>query len=70
MLNGIMPWEGTESIQAKENTELLKIEGDEPKGTMEMRNSSHLRAALPGSVLEILPSFPRMRWPQRHPHQM
>lgn len=40
MLNGVMPWEGTESIQAKENTEILTIEGDEPKGTMEMRNTT------------------------------
>lgn len=40
MLNGIMPWEGTKRTQAKENTEILKIEGDEPKGTMEMRKAS------------------------------
>lgn len=38
-----MPWEGTESTQAKENTEILKIEGDEPKGTMEMGKASMQR---------------------------
>lgn len=36
---GWCPWEGTERIQAKENTEILKIEGDEPKSTMEMRKA-------------------------------
>ena len=51
MLNGVMPWESAERIQAKEKTEILKIEGDEPKGTVEMRKASiQQRSDWPESV--------------------
>lgn len=40
MLSGILLWEGTERTQAKANSEILKIEGDDLKGTMEMRKKS------------------------------
>lgn len=42
---------GTERIQAKENMEAFKIEGDEPKGTTEMRKASiEQRSDGPGCV--------------------
>lgn len=47
-----MPWEGTERTQAKENTEILKTEGDEPKGTVRMRKASvQQRSDWPENVL-------------------
>ena len=40
MLSGMMPWEGTERTRVK-NTEVLEIEGGEPKGTNGDEKSIH-----------------------------
>lgn len=61
MLDGITSWEGTGSIQAKENTEIPTTEGDELKGIMEDRNTAHLTAAPPGSGAGDTPKLPGVR---------
>lgn len=39
--------------------EILTKEGDGPKGTMEMRNTAHVRAAPPGPGAGDTPKLPR-----------